>query len=195
MSLKEKLNFEVKEIQIAGLLLPRLITEDEQSEKYIQELRAIYNDRRNTIYIPLKSYTECESFSKDFLSLFNADDIYVDTFKRVYASATIFDDPDKYILKHCKDVNGVFVDDKLITVSNLNKTKWVILYKYPGRLVYDYEKLIGDYVEYYKGELKKKIENIQKNIIEVNKYIHAPYNIYLKEALEKIYMIDLDDLN
>ena len=181
MALKEKLDFEVKKISITGLLKEECVKKDEKSGEYIQKFIAIFDNKCEKIVINIKF-------------LLSAEDIFLDAYTNVNSRGTMHDDASMYILKYRHYVNGVFANGKLIGLANLDKTKWVMLFGHLYDFATDFENLKSKYIEELKKSLNKNITQIRSSVEELLKYTDEKNTSYLKEALTKLDLVDLNDL-
>lgn len=194
MALKEKLDFDVKKISITGLLKEECVKKDEKSGEYIQEFRALHDDKREKILINIKFYQWINDFTCKVLGLLSAEDIFLDAYTNVDSRGTIHDDASMYILKYSHYVNGVFANGKLIGLANLDKTKWIKLFGNLFDFATDFENLKSKYIEELKKSLNKNITQIRSSVEELLKYTDEKNTLYLKEALTKLDLVDLNDL-
>ena len=99
-----------------------------------------------------------------------------------------------YILKYSHYVNGVFANGKLIGLANLDNTKWVMLFGHLYDFATDFENLKSKYIEELKKSLNKNITQIRSSVEELLKYTDEKNTLYLKEALTKLDLVDLNEL-
>lgn len=194
MALKEKLDFEVKKISITGLLKEECVKKDEKSGEYIQKFIAIFDNKCEKIVINIKFYQWINDFTCKVLGLLSAEDIFLDAYTNVNSRGTMHDDASMYILKYRHYVNGVFANGKLIGLANLDKTKWVMLFGHLYDFATDFENLKSKYIEELKKSLNKNITQIRSSVEELLKYTDEKNTSYLKEALTKLDLVDLNDL-
>lgn len=194
MALKEKLDFEVKKIKITGLLDEAYVKKDEKSGEYIQKFIAIFDNKCEKIVINIKFRDWINDFTCKVLSLLNAEDIFLDAYTNVDSRGTIHDDASMYILKYSHYVNGVFANGKLIGLANLDNTKWIMLFGHFIDFATDFENLKSKYIEELKTSLNKNITQIRSSVEELLKYTDEKNTLYLKEALTKLDLVDLNEL-
>ena len=99
-----------------------------------------------------------------------------------------------YILKYSHYVNGVFANGKLIGLANLDNTKWIMLFGHFNDFATDFENLKSKYIEELKTSLNKNITQIRSSVEELLKYTDEKNTLYLKEALTKLDLVDLNEL-